>query len=244
MPSRPVRFLLLITMSAGLTACAGRTAPPTTAPTSPPRADAPSATEALLAQQGQAGAIARARADSVRLPWTVADVQFMTNMIGHHAQAIVMSRLAPTHGASPAVLRLAERIINAQQDEIRTMQRWLGDRLQPVPDPERPTNAMAGHEGMDHSTHGMMPGMLSDVQLKELDAARGAEFDDLFLRYMIQHHKGATSMVTTLFGTTGAGLDETVFKFASDVNVDQTTEIARMNRMRFELQLQRGGTQK
>jgi uncharacterized protein (DUF305 family) len=241
---RPVRFLLLITMTAGLTACAGRTATPTTAPAPQPSAGATSATEAMLAQQGQAGAIARARADSARLPWTVADVQFMTNMIGHHAQAIVMSRLAPTHGATPAVLRLAERIINAQQDEIRTMQRWLSDRLQPVPNPEQPANAMGGHEGMDHSMHGMMPGMLSAAQLRELDTARGADFDDLFLRYMIQHHKGATSMVTTLFGTIGAGLDETVFKFASDVNVDQTTEIARMNRMRFELQLLRGGTQK
>jgi uncharacterized protein (DUF305 family) len=235
-------------MAAALTACAGRTAAPATAPNpataSTGQGDAASATESLLAQQGQAGAVGRARADSVRLPWTVADVHFMTTMIGHHAQAIVMSRMAPTHGANPAVLRLAERIINAQQDEIRTMQRWLGDRLQPVPDPEQPANAMAGHDGMDHSAHAIMPGMLSTAQLKELDAARGAEFDDLFLRYMIQHHKGATSMVSTLFGTTGAGLDETVFKFASDVNVDQTTEIARMQRMRFELQLQRGGSQK
>jgi uncharacterized protein (DUF305 family) len=230
--------------AASLVACAGRSATPTTAPAPQSRADAASATEALLAQQGLTGAIARARADSARLPWTAADVHFMTTMIGHHAQAIVMSRMAPTHGANPAVSRLAERIINAQQDEIHTMQRWLGDRLQPVPDPEQPANAMAGHEGMDHSAHAMMPGMLSTTQLKELDAARGAEFDELFLRYMIQHHKGATSMVTTLFSTVGAGQDETVFKFASDVNVDQTTEIARMQRMRFELQLQRGGSQK
>jgi uncharacterized protein (DUF305 family) len=241
MPSRPVRFLLLMMSSASLMACAARTTAPTLTPAPQPRTEAEVAAEALLSQQGEAAAIARARADSARLPWTAADVNFMTTMIGHHAQAIVMSRMAPTHGANPAVLRLAERIINAQQDEIRTMQRWLNDRLQPVPDPEQPANAMPGHEGMDHA---MMPGMLSAAQLKELDAARGADFDDLFLRYMIQHHKGATSMVGTLFGTVGAGQDETVFKFASDVNVDQATEIARMQRMRFELQLQRGGSQK
>ena len=76
-----------------------------------------------------------------------------------------------------------------------------------------------------------MPGMLTDAQLRELDAARGAEFDRLFLTYMIQHHRGATQMVRELFGTYGAAQDETVFKFASDVNVDQTTEIARMQRM-------------
>ena len=186
-------------------------------------------------------AIARARADSLRYPYTAADVHFMSGMIGHHAQAIVMAKWAPSHGADPAVQRLAERIINAQEDEIATMQRWLGDRLQPVPDAKPMSHDMAGMAGMDHSAM-MMPGMLTDVQMKELDTARGPEFDRLFLTYMIQHHKGATAMVSTLFGTTGAGQDETVFKFASDVNVDQTTEIARMQRMLFEFELKRAGS--
>jgi uncharacterized protein (DUF305 family) len=185
-----------------------------------------------------ASAIARARADSLRYPYTTADVQFMSGMVGHHSQAIVMSKMAPTHGADPAVQRLAERIINAQEDEIGTMQRWLGDRLQPVPEAKPMSHDMAGMAGMDHSPM-MMPGMLTDAQMKALDAARGAEFDRLFLTGMIQHHKGATSMVATLFGTTGAGQDETIFKFASDVNVDQTTEIARMQRMLFEFELKR-----
>ena len=187
-------------------------------------------------------AIARARADSLRYPYTAADVKFMTGMMGHHAQAIVMSKLAPTHGADPAVQRLAERIINAQEDEIATMRRWLADRLQPVPDATPMSHDMAnmpGMSGMDHSA--MMPGMLTDAQMKALDAARGPEFDRLFLTGMIQHHRGATSMVTALFGTTGAGQDETIFKFASDVNVDQTTEIARMQRMLFEFELKRAG---
>ena len=188
-----------------------------------------------------AAAIARARADSLRYPYTAADVHFMSGMIGHHAQAIVMAKWAPSHGADPAVQRLAERIINAQEDEIATMQRWLGDRLQPVPDAKPMSHDMAGMAGMDHSAM-MMPGMLTDGQMKELDTARGPEFDRLFLTYMIQHHKGATAMVSTLFGTTGAGQDETVFKFASDVNVDQTTEIARMQRMLFEFELKRAGS--
>ena len=185
-----------------------------------------------------AAAIAKARADSLRYPYTKADVDFMTGMIGHHAQAIVISRLVPTHDADPAVVRLAERIINAQEDEIATMQRWLADRLQPVPEAKPMSHDMPGMEGMDHSSM-MMPGMLTDEQLKALDKTRGAEFDRMFLTYMIQHHLGATSMVTTLFASPGAGEDETVFKFASDVNVDQTTEIARMQRMLFELSLKR-----
>src|SRR5262249_31404082 len=81
----------------------------------------------------------------------------------------------------------------------------------------------------------LMPGMLTDDQMKQLDQASGPEFDRLFLRFMIQHHRGAVSMVHELFSSYGAGQDELVFKFASDVNVDQSTEIARMERMLFTL---------
>ncbi|HYH78559.1 MAG TPA: DUF305 domain-containing protein [Longimicrobium sp.] len=161
--------------------------------------------------------------------WTAADAHFMTTMIGHHAQAIVMSRLAPTRAANPQVRTLAERIINAQQDEIATMQQWLRDRKQPVPEVSHGGTVSMAAGAMQHHEH--MPGMLTEAQLAQLAQARGAEFDRLFLTYMIQHHSGAVSMVEKLFGSWGAGQDEAVFKFASDVNVDQATEIARMQRM-------------
>jgi uncharacterized protein (DUF305 family) len=172
--------------------------------------------------------MARARADSVRHPYTAADVDFMSHMIGHHAQALVMAGWAPTHGANASVRTLAERIINAQQDEIATMQRWLGDRGKPVPE-ARATGMKMMMNGVQHEM--LMPGMLTEAQMKQLDQARGAEFDRLFLTFMIQHHRGGVSMVKDLFGTNGAAQDETVFKFANDVNVDQSTEIARMERM-------------
>jgi uncharacterized protein (DUF305 family) len=178
--------------------------------------------------QGVEAAIAKARADSVRYPYTAADIHFMSGMIGHHAQAITMAEWAPTHGASPAVRVLAERIINAQHDEIATMQRWLADRRQPVPESTSKGLKMV-MDGMEHVM--LMPGMLSEEQMKRLDQARGPEFDRLFLTSMIQHHRGAVTMVEKLFGTYGAGQDETVFKFASDVNIDQTTEIARMEKL-------------
>ena len=203
--------------TATLAACSGAT-----------RAGAPTPADPAPATQGPAAAIAKAAADSARYPYTAADVHFMSAMIGHHAQAIVMSGWAATHGADPAVQRLADRIINAQQDEIRTMQSWLRDRRQPVPD-AKPGPMKMVMNGMEHEM--LMPGMLTDDQMKQLDAARGREFDRLFLRFMIQHHRGAVSMVGDLFATRGAAQDETVFKFASDVQVDQSTEIARMEKM-------------
>jgi uncharacterized protein (DUF305 family) len=139
-----------------------------------------------------------------------------------------MSGWAPSHGASPTIRTLAARIINAQQDEIASMQRGLSDRGKPVPE-ALPMPIKMKMDGMEHEM--LMPGMLTDAQMKELDQARGSQFDRLFLTYMIQHHKGAVTMVNQLFGTPGAAQDEKVFKFANDVSADQSTEIARMERM-------------
>ncbi|MBC8086905.1 MAG: DUF305 domain-containing protein [Phycisphaerae bacterium] len=189
-------------------------------------------------------AIERAKADSVRLPYTPADIGFMTGMIAHHAQAIVMSRLVPSRSTNQSVRTLAERIINAQEDEIVAMQRWLLNRRLPVPDPQAAgAHSMAGHGVHDMGGMSMagnsMPGMLSSTQLAQLDSARGPGFDELYLTFMIQHHKGAVSMVKGLFASPAAGQDETIFKFASDVNVDQTTEVARMERMLVLLKFER-----
>ena len=168
-----------------------------------------------------------------RYPFTSADIEFVSGMISHHAQAIVMAKWAPTHGASKSVSILCERIINAQTDEITLMQNWLKDRKLPVPEAKPLPMKMKMSDGMMMDM--LMPGMLSDAQMKQLDDARGNEFDRLFLTFMIQHHKGAVAMVKTLFDSPGAGQDETVFKFASDVNVDQSTEIERMSRMLISL---------
>ena len=154
-----------------------------------------------------------------RYPHTEADVRFMSAMIGHHRQALAMAALAPTNDASPEIRRLAERVSAGQADEIASMEQWLRDRGEPLPDAH---HAMHGHP---------MPGMLTEAQMAELRQARGPAFDRLFLTYMIQHHRGAVSMVKELYATPGAAQDETVFKFADDVGVDQTTEIARMERM-------------
>lgn len=167
-----------------------------------------------------------ARADSVRHSSTPADVAFMRGMIHHHAQALVMSRMAPSHGASERLQVLAARIINAQNDEIALMRAWLRDHGETAPH-VAPDGSMEGHAPMTH----MMPGMLSAEQMAELDAARGYDFDVLFLRYMIQHHEGALTMVEDLLATYGAAQNDTVFKLASDIGADQASEIERMRIM-------------
>jgi len=181
--------------------------------------------QAAPAPASQPTGTATARTDSLRRPYTEADIRFMSDMIGHHAQAITMAGWAPSHGADRSIQILAARIINAQRDEIATMQQWLRERNQPAPEPD---TTMSGHQMMHHM---LMPGMLTPEQMQQLDQARGPAFDRLFLTSMIGHHKGAVSMVDALFNTPGAARDETVFKFANDVSVDQSTEIARMETM-------------
>ena len=161
-------------------------------------------------------------------PYSDADVEFMSGMIPHHAQAVIMGGWAKTHGARQDVAILCERIVVGQTDEIGMMQQWLRDRGLPVPDAKSTRHKMKMN-GMEHEM--LMPGMMTDEQMAELDKARGPEFDRLFLEGMIRHHQGAVDMVEVLFKSYGAAQDEVIYKFASDVYADQSTEIARMHKM-------------
>ncbi len=156
-----------------------------------------------------------------------ADARFVTDMIPHHAQAVKMAGWAESHGASPALQRFAKRILVAQRDEISMMRSWLLKHDLPVPDSTatHKADAHSGHGGHGNQDEKPMYGMLSDEEMAKLDAARGVEFDRLFLTYMIRHHQGAVGMVDELFKSYGAAQDEFVFRFASDVYADQTTEI-------------------
>jgi uncharacterized protein (DUF305 family) len=181
-------------------------------------------------------AIYHARVDSARTRFIAADAEFMTGMIAHHAQALVMAAMAPSHGANAQVRVLAARIDNAQRDEISWMQQWLRDRGRPVPEVHIEGTQLMIHGAGAHHDHSAMPGMLTPVQLDQLDAARGAEFDRLFLEFMVRHHQGAVEMVDDLFATDGAAQDGDTFKVASDIQVDQRTEIARMRLMLDEME--------
>jgi uncharacterized protein (DUF305 family) len=180
---------------------------------------------ALAPATAAAQAFAPPVGDSARRGYTAADVRFMSGMIYHHAQAILIAGWAPSHGAGRSVRILCDRIIASQNDEIALFSGWLASRHEAVPRPD-PEHMLMPDMDAAH----MMPGMLSAEQLARLDGARGLDFDQLLLRFMIQHHEGAITMVNQLFAA-GAGEEEPVYKIASGVFADQTTEIERMQRM-------------
>jgi uncharacterized protein (DUF305 family) len=208
---------------AAATACAASTPPPASGPRS--------GTSDGQTPAGDPVAVA----DSLRNSFTPADVDFMTGMIAHHAQALVMARMIPTHTSNRPLQVLSGRIIVGQNDEIAIMQRWLRDNDQPVPEPDTTLAGHGMHEGGHGMEHALMPGMLTPEQMTELDAARDEDFDRLFLTYMIQHHQGAITMVDELFDTYGAAQGDLVFKIASDIGADQTSEIDRMQKMLREM---------
>ena len=142
---------------------------------------------------------------------TPADVTFIQGMIIHHQQAIDMSELVGTRTTSPDIRLIAERIVVSQNDETKSMRRWLTAHHQPTMDMPM-----------------MMPGMLTPEQMKTLASAKGETFDRLYLEGMIQHHEGALKMVADLFATKGAAQETAMFTFATDVDSDQRDEIARM----------------
>jgi len=161
-------------------------------------------------------------------PWSDADIDFMTGMIPHHAQAVIMAGWANSHGARKDLQILCERMVVGQADEILSMQTWLKDRGLPVPD-AKSTRMRMKMGAMEHDM--LMPGMLTDEEMAALDKARGTEFNRLFLIGMIKHHQGAVDMVDDLFKAYGAAQDDTIYKFASDVHSDQSIEIEVMKKM-------------
>jgi uncharacterized protein (DUF305 family) len=164
-----------------------------------------------------------------RVGYSEADVQFMQGMIGHHAQAIIMSDMVASRTSNQQMHLLAQRITISQRDEIAFMERWLTARGEDVPAADA-----HHHAAMGHGT--LMPGMLTQEELDSLAKATGPAFDRLFLQFMIKHHEGALSMVRELFGKPSSGQQSELFVFASDVDADQRAEIRRMRALLSQLQ--------
>ena len=241
-PLRPLTFLPVLGVAFLLLGCAS---------SETPRAPSPAPSDVQVepadgaVQPGAPGTASRRLTPeetirSVDLPHTAADVRFMQNMIHHHAQALVMARLVPDRTARDDLRLLARRIERSQTDEIALMQQWLRDRGEEAPEVDLGDEAGHGEHHHDHDPdahreghgeHGLMAGMLTPEQLDRLAAARGEEFDRLFLEFMIFHHEGALIMVEELFSVPGAAQGSEIYQFASHVDADQRIEIGRMEQL-------------
>lgn len=153
------------------------------------------------------------------------DYTFVRHMLQHHAQAVQMTGWVPQRAEREDLQLFAERMSISQDEEIDMMQNWLREQGQPVLD-------LDAHHDVDPD----MPGMLSQAQLDELEAAEGAQFDRLFLRYMYQHHEGALQMVEELFAADGAQ-DAFMLRLAKEIDSDQRIEMDRMLEMQRDMNL-------
>jgi uncharacterized protein (DUF305 family) len=188
-------------------------------------AGSPQTQPAPILQPGAPGEASRVigvaqATDLSKVGATPADIKFMQGMIGHHAQAVEMVALIPSRTQNEDMKKLGMRIDVSQQDEIKMMREWLTARGAAVPDAHA-----------HHTPGGMMPGMLTPEEMTALAAAKGTEFDRLFLEGMIKHHQGAITMVEELFNSPRAGQESDINAFAADVDADQRMEIGRMGAM-------------
>ncbi|MEW1843887.1 DUF305 domain-containing protein [Nonomuraea angiospora] len=211
-----MRAALVVVMGTvvALSGCTSSTPPPA------PRADS---TAPVLAP-GRPGEQARTLAPSeaaTAVPSATpnaADIKYVQDMVVHHRQALDMSLLAPTRAESAQLKNLASRIKDAQGPEIQYMTTWLREQQQTVPD--------------HHAAHEGMPGMATPAQMEALKAAKGKDFDRMFLELMINHHLGAIKMSEQVL-TSGSHIR--IEELASDVSVTQAAEIRRMQQMQSAL---------
>jgi uncharacterized protein (DUF305 family) len=204
------------------------------------RAQQTGLSQPVVVQPGAPGAPSKTLSPSTRgtlPPQSKADVEFMQGMILHHAQAVEMTAMIPSHTQNKNLRSLGARISASQSDEIKFMERWLAVRGQSIPKatPNATAMDMPGmdmpHDAISHQGMALMPGMLTPEQMEALRKSKGAEFDRLFLSGMIQHHNGALTMVKDLFDTAGAGQDAELFNFATDADNTQRAEIKIMENM-------------
>jgi uncharacterized protein (DUF305 family) len=217
----PIRFASLgvaALLIAGLTACTAETEDAAPLPTTPVvQLGAPGEPNQTLSPEEAAELTSPSHGED--------DVLFVRDMLHHHSQAIEMTGYVEERTDDEDVRLLAERMDLSQTDEMVLLEKWLQARGEPVRDPD------ASHEHAADS----MPGLLTDAEMAQLEAAEGDEFDVLFLTFMIRHHQGAIQMVEELYAV-GGGQETEIDTFARHVEADQGIEITRMQQMLAERQ--------
>lgn len=215
-PIRLASFGIAALLIAGLTACTGEPEDAAPLPTTPVvQLGAPGEPNRTLSPDEAAALTSPSHGED--------DVLFVRDMLHHHSQAIEMTGFVVDRTDDEDVRLLAERMDISQTDEMAVLEKWLQDRGEPVRDPD------ASHA---HSAESM-PGLLTDAEMAQLEAAEGEEFDILFLTFMIKHHQGAIQMVQELYAA-GGGQETEIDTFARHVEGDQSIEIKRMQQMLAE----------
>lgn len=159
-----------------------------------------------------------------------ADVAFASHMIQHHAQAVAMAGLVLGRDVDPDVRALAEDVLASQGAEIETMADWLEDWGEEVPATMNDHAHADDHAGPSTDDTGSdLPGMMSADDMAALEEAPDAEFEDLWLTMMIDHHHGAVEMATTQLSE---GRYEPAVDLADDIVGLQTAEIETMVEIR------------
>ena len=213
---------LALMATVGLCRCGGATDQAAGQPATAGKAQAEAPAIVQPGAPGQASTVVSSVPRFEHAAYTDADVKFMQGMIHHHHQALLMVAMINTHTKTPELISMGQKIQLSQSGEIQAMKEWLAARKQPEPMLHADGSAMMGQMDM-----GPMPGMLTTEQMKALDAARGATFDELFLTGMIQHHKGALKMVADVRAA-GGGKETNIGDFLNEVDNDQRMEIVRM----------------
>jgi uncharacterized protein (DUF305 family) len=219
MTKAPLFSTLALMAAVGLGACGRATDQGAGQPAEAGKAEAPAIVQP--GAPGQASTVVSTVPNFVAQNHTDADVKFMQGMIHHHSQALQMVAMISTHTKTPELIAMGPKIQLSQSGEIQAMNEWLTARKQTAP------MIMPDGTMMDHGDMAPMPGMLTPGQMKALDAARGAKFDELFLTGMIQHHKGALKMVADV-REAGGGKEPNIGDFLNEVDNDQRMEIVRM----------------
>ncbi len=216
---RKVNFLTILLASVALAGCGGDDDPEAVVGETAPN----------IVQPGAPGEPSRTLSPeelaAIRPPdHTEEDVAFVQGMIHHHAQALRMTAFVPTRSTWRDLELLARRMDVSQESEIDQMRGWLEARDVDAPELHR------AHGHAHGVGQGLMPGMLTEPQLKQLSRARGKAFDRLFLRFMIEHHRGAVEMVSDLYAA-NSGVEPEVDALARPIDSDQLIEIGRMEQM-------------
>ena len=155
------------------------------------------------------------------------DVSFSQGMIPHHQQAVEMSQLAADRAQSTEVEQLAADIEAAQAPEIEQLTTWLERWGEEVPTADMEHGDMSR---MEHGSDGFgeMSGMMDDDDMAMLEEASGAEFDQMFLEMMVEHHQGAVTMAQS---EVEGGANQDAIEMAEDIIEKQNDEIEQMQQL-------------